>query len=67
MITLHTEILKREGKKQFAILPFEEYEMLLECIEDMEDLKDLRKAKKASLGEPSISIDQVRKKLNLTS
>lgn len=47
MMTLHPEILIKDGKKQFAVLPYEEFVSLKERLEDMEDLLQLRKAKKA--------------------
>ena len=45
MIALHPNILMKDGKKEFAVLPFEEFTMLQEELRDFEDLKDLRKAK----------------------
>lgn len=35
MITLHPEILKKNGKKQFAVLPYEEFVALQEWLTDM--------------------------------
>ena len=45
MIALHPNILTKNGKKEFAVLPFEEFSRLQEELLDYEDLKDLRKAK----------------------
>ena len=45
MISLHSNILSRNGKKEFTILPFEEFEQLNEIAEKYEDLIILRKAK----------------------
>ncbi len=45
MIALHPNILTKNGKKEFAVLPFEEFSKLQEELLDYEDLKDLRKAK----------------------
>ena len=50
MMTLHPEILSKNGKKQFAILPYEEFVVLQERLADAEDLLELRKAKAAWLG-----------------
>jgi len=47
MMTLHPEMLIKDGNKQFAVLPYEEFVSLKERLEDMEDLLQLRKAKKA--------------------
>ena len=46
-MTLHPEILIKDGKKQFAVLPYEEFVSLKERLEEMEDLMKIRKAKKA--------------------
>ena len=35
MMTLHPEILVKDGKKQFAVLPYEEFVSLKERLEDM--------------------------------
>ena len=42
---LHPEILMKDGIKQFAILPYEEFVALQERLADAEDLLELRKAK----------------------
>lgn len=65
MITLHTEILKENGKNKFAILPYKEYSKLIEYAEDLEDLLDLRKAKKANQGEKTFSLEDVMSKLGI--
>lgn len=62
-IELHPEFLSKNGKKEFVILPYEEYELLQEALEDLEDLKLLRAAKAESMNEKNISIDEVKKDL----
>ena len=42
MIEVHPNILERDGKKEFAVLPYEEFESLMEALSDYEDLRDLR-------------------------
>jgi len=65
MIELHTEILKKGGKKEFAIIPFNEYEALMEYIEDLEDLAELRKIKKMSSVEDTMSLEEVKKEIGI--
>jgi DNA-binding XRE family transcriptional regulator len=36
------QVIEKEGKPEFAVLPFEEYETLLERLEDLEDARDLQ-------------------------
>ncbi|HEX4413722.1 MAG TPA: hypothetical protein VH107_08840 [Lacipirellulaceae bacterium] len=45
---LHPEILTKNGKKEFAILPYEEFLALQERLADAEDVLELRKAKRRS-------------------
>ncbi len=61
MIQLHTEFLVKNGKRQFAVLPYEEYENLLALLEDLEDLRELRAAKEVEGDAPGLSLDEVKK------
>ena len=66
MIQLPPEFLTKNGKKEFAVLPYDEFLKLQEFLEDLEDLQDLRQAKENDKNSPSVSIDEVKKILNLT-
>jgi len=66
MVELHPNILERNGEKAFVILPYEEFRMLEETLHNYEDLTTLRSAKAAEFGAPTVSIEQVRKELNIT-
>ena len=65
MVTLHPEILRKNGKKQFAGLPYEEFVALQEWLADMEDLLELRKAKRAEGKKRSTSLAVAKRKLGL--
>lgn len=65
MMTLHPEILVKDGKKQFALLPYEEFMALKERLEDVEDLLQLRKAKKAEGRKRTVSLAHVKRQLDL--
>jgi PHD/YefM family antitoxin component YafN of YafNO toxin-antitoxin module len=54
MVKLHPEFLTKNGKKEFAVLPYEEFIKIQELLEDLEDLKDLRKAKEEEKNQISI-------------
>jgi len=45
VIELHPEILTKDGKREFVILPYEEFEALREELEELQDLRELRAAK----------------------
>lgn len=65
MINLHPEYISKKGKKEFVILPYEEYTLLQEYLEQVEDLLELRKVKEKEKKKKSISFDRVKSELNL--
>lgn len=62
---LHPQILQKNGKSEFVVLPFEEFEALRELAEDYEDLRDLREAKAQEQDESTLSLREVRIRLGL--
>jgi hypothetical protein len=56
---LHPQIIKKEGKKEFVVLPYEEFMVLEEAMNDYEDLKDLREEKEKSKNQPGVLLDKV--------
>jgi len=65
-MTLHAEILEKNGKKQFAILPYEEFVAIQQRLEDLEDLTALRKAKRAEGAKRSIPLAVAKRNLGLS-
>lgn len=61
-IELHPEFLTKNGQKQFVVLPYEEFELIKETLED---LKLLRSAKAESYNENSIPLDTVKEQFGL--
>jgi hypothetical protein len=64
---LHPEILTKNGRKEFAILPYEEFLALQEWLADVEDLLDLRAAKEAEQSAPTVSLAEVESRLDKTN
>jgi hypothetical protein len=62
---LHAEILEKNGEKQFAILPYEEFLAVQERLADAEDLLELRKTKKAERRKRSISLADAKRQLRV--
>jgi len=58
-MNLHPQVIEKGGKGEFVVLPIEEYQALVEVMEDYEDLRDLRESKKASHGEKSIPLERL--------
>ena len=65
MVVIHPNILERDGQKAFVILPYEEFLMLEEELQQFEDLKQLRQAKVEEADAPTVSLDAVKKELDL--
>ncbi len=65
MMLLHPEFLVKDGKKQFVVLTYEEFETLQELLADAQDLLDLREAVEAEGDEPGVPIEEVKKQLGL--
>ena len=65
MITLHPNILEKDGEKEFAVLPYDEFVKLQEELDDFEDLKALRHAKQREADAPTIPLLEVAKALGL--
>ena len=65
MIELHPNILENNGVKQFAILPFKEFQQIQEILEDYQDLIDLNNAIDKEKHVPGISISEARKQLGI--
>lgn len=58
---LHPKFLSKNGKREFVVLPYEEFIALQEQVENAEDTLDLRSAKKEETDLPGIGLDEVKK------
>ena len=65
MVTLHPNFLEQGGKKQFVVLPYDEFIVLQEELQDYYDLKELRAAKRAERDAPTLSFEEAKKSLGL--
>ncbi|MEN6405880.1 MAG: hypothetical protein ABFC77_05345 [Thermoguttaceae bacterium] len=65
MVAIHPNILERDGQKAFVVLPYEEFVMLEEELQQFEDLKQLRAAKNEEASAPTASLDAVKEELGL--
>ncbi len=62
---LHPQIIEKNGKSEFVVLPYHEFQILEEMMHDYEDLLDIREAKKESHDEKGTAIDKVISDLGL--
>jgi PHD/YefM family antitoxin component YafN of YafNO toxin-antitoxin module len=62
---LHPLVIEKEGKKEFVVLPYEEFLQIQEALEDLEDLRDLREESEESSDTPSRSLREIGRDLSL--
>jgi len=60
---LHPQIIEKEGRKEFVILPYEEFLQIQEALGDFEDLRELRKEREEAMDTPSRSFREIGKEL----
>ena len=65
LMKLHPEIMSKNGRKQFVVLPYEVFVAVQERLADADDLLELRKAKRAEGGKKSIPLAAVKRTLGL--
>jgi len=63
MVTLHAQIIKKNGKKDYVVLPYEEFLKVQEELEDYDDLRSLREAKETEKDAPPIGMAELKKKV----
>jgi len=63
IMSIHPQIIEKNGNKEFVVLPYEEFLAIREELEDFQDLKDLRNEKSQAAGEPVRPLDTILKEL----
>ncbi len=63
MDTLNAQIIKKNGKREYAILPYEEFLKIQKQLQDYEDLRLLREAKETEKNASTVGIDELKKKM----
>jgi len=67
MIEFHPEFLKKNGKNEFVVLPYEEFVTIQELLEDAEDLLLPQQAKQEDEGKPGVANEDVMKRFGITA
>jgi PHD/YefM family antitoxin component YafN of YafNO toxin-antitoxin module len=62
-MTIHPQIIGKDGKKEFVVLPYNEFLAMQEALEDLEDLKELRAAKAEGEQDSGIPLSSIRSEL----
>ena len=63
MVTLNAQIIKKEGKKEYAVIIYEEFLKIQEELNNYDDLRFLRKAKTAEKNAPTLGIDELKNRI----
>jgi PHD/YefM family antitoxin component YafN of YafNO toxin-antitoxin module len=65
MIKIRPTIIEKNKKKEFVVLPYEDFLKIQEELGDYEDLKMLRRAKRREGKAPAIELKDVKKQWGL--
>ena len=65
MMTLHPHILEKDGRKQFVVLPYDEFVHVQEELADYEDLRMLRQAKHGEKDAPTTTLAELKETLDI--
>ncbi|MBC8527707.1 MAG: type II toxin-antitoxin system Phd/YefM family antitoxin [Candidatus Cloacimonetes bacterium] len=65
MITFHPKILEKDGKKEFVVIPYDEFLNVHKELEDYESLKSLREAKAKEHDSKTVSFENAKKILDI--
>jgi len=60
-MSIHPQIIEKDGRREFVVLPYEEFLQMQAEIEDYDDLRTLRDEKACAHAEPTRSLDDVLK------
>ena len=58
-MSIHPQIIEKEGKKEFVVLPYEEFLQIQDTLESYDGLKILREEKVVSVSEPTRKLDDI--------
>jgi PHD/YefM family antitoxin component YafN of YafNO toxin-antitoxin module len=62
---MKAQIIEKNGKKEFAIIPYKDFLRMQEDLEDYSDLRDLRRAKLDPMNQLGRSFEDAAKELGL--
>lgn len=60
---LHPQFIGKEGKKEFAVIPYDEFLAIQDIFEDYQNLKDLREAKAQAEQKAGVPLSSIRSEL----
>ncbi len=67
MLKTKYDVLSRDGKELFVMVPVSDYQEMLERLEDHDDLRTIDEAKIRNAGRPLIPHEQVMREFGIKS
>jgi PHD/YefM family antitoxin component YafN of YafNO toxin-antitoxin module len=61
------QITKKNGKKEYVVIPYDEFLKVQEELDDYQNLRCLREAKEAERDAPTVSIEELKKHLEVSN
>ena len=58
-MSIHPQIIEKEGKKEFVVLPYDEFLQIQDALDDLEDIRILREERASSALDVTKSLDAV--------
>jgi len=58
-MSIHPQIIEKDGIKESAVLPYQEFLEIQKILEDFEDLQELREAKAEEFNAPTRPLSQL--------
>ncbi len=62
-MSIHPQIIEKDGRKEFVVLPYDEFLQMQAEIEEYEDLRILREEKATAHGQATRSLDAILKEI----
>jgi PHD/YefM family antitoxin component YafN of YafNO toxin-antitoxin module len=59
------QIIKKNGKKEYVVMPYEEFLKVQEELDDYQNLRCLREAKEVERYAPTVSLEELKKDLEI--
>jgi hypothetical protein len=60
------QIIKKNGKKEYVVMPYEEFLKVQEELDDYQNLRCLREAKEVEQYAPTVSLEELKKHLEIS-
>jgi PHD/YefM family antitoxin component YafN of YafNO toxin-antitoxin module len=64
-MTLKPQFLTRNGKPEYVVLPYDQFEEMQARLEDAADLIALDRARREDAGKPTISLEEMKRRLGM--